>query len=745
MGRTAAVYLAPAALVAVAWLRLERERVDGPDTLAVVALALLPALLPRARERLLAAVPAAVLAAWVAFDASPLDARPFEGSRSYFGPLGAELKRGFVEFYDVLLPFSAARHPAVHGVLVLAVFGFCLAFSLAVAARRPLVAAVVVAVGAGWPATLLPSGHGLVTGAALLAATLLVLAGARRGAALPAVGATALVVAVAVVASSSAAVAKDGLLAWKKWDFYNAPRQPVGVAYVWDASYGGIEFPKEKTTVLRIRGPERALYWRATTLDTFVDDRWIENLYPLAVRGGTGDLPAEPFAPPGAVDPKRWVRQDVEVVGLRDQHFVAASVPQRLEAPGSGSRVFFLNGGVVRTAQGLQPGQEYTVWSYAPQPKPAELARAGIDYPEALARYLELDRAYLDWFGSPGRAARIERLFRDERTLPLWPYEAVYRRAAALAGRSSSPYAATVAIEAWLRSTGGFVYDEQPPQLAGSPPLAAFVTTTRAGYCQHFAGAMTLMLRFLGIPSRVAVGFTSGSYSKGTWTVTDHDAHAWVEVWFPGYGWLPFDPTPGRGTLSASYTVSSADFDARGAIAAIRAQERRDGVRGVDPSGGAGELALLSERSRERVAPGGRGGGAWPLLRALALLGLAAAAAVALAKLVVRRLRYATRDPRLLAAAARRELAGFLADQGLEVPASATADELRALLEAELRVDARALATALSAARFGPPGQAVEAAQRARRELRSVLAALRRRLTRGERLRGFVALRSLRA
>ncbi len=71
------------------------------------------------------------------------------------------------------------------------------------------------------------------------------------------------------------------------------------------------------------------------------------------------------------------------------------------------------------------------------------------------------------------------------------------------------------------------------------------MTETRSGYCQHFAGAMALMLRYLGIPARVAAGFASGTYSKDHWTVTDHDAHAWVEVWFAGYGWLPFDPTPG--------------------------------------------------------------------------------------------------------------------------------------------------------------------------------------------------------
>src|SRR5581483_8311530 len=73
---------------------------------------------------------------------------------------------------------------------------------------------------------------------------------------------------------------------------------------------------------------------------------------------------------------------------------------------------------------------------------------------------------------------------------------------------------------------------------AAAASLASFILHTRAGYCQHFAGAMALMLRYLGVPARVAVGFSSGAYDakSGTWRVTDHDAHAWVEAWFRGYG-----------------------------------------------------------------------------------------------------------------------------------------------------------------------------------------------------------------
>src|SRR5205085_5926735 len=137
-------------------------------------------------------------------------------------------------------------------------------------------------------------------------------------------------------------------------------------------------------------------------------------------------------------------------------------------------------------------------------------------------------------------------------------------------GDAPSPYAAAVALEGWFRRTGGFRYDEHPPTLVGEPPLVAFALETKRGYCQHFAGAMALMLRMLGVPARVAVGFTPGRLDRGVWTVTDRDAHAWVEAWFAGYGWLPFDPTPGRAKLDAPYSASSAAFDPGELLRALR-------------------------------------------------------------------------------------------------------------------------------------------------------------------------------
>ena len=113
-----------------------------------------------------------------------------------------------------------------------------------------------------------------------------------------------------------------------------------------------------------------------------------------------------------------------------------------------------------------------------------------------------------------------------------------------------------------------------------------------------------------------------------------------------------------------------------------------------------------------------------------------------LAKLVRRRVRYLTSDPRQVAAAVRAELVDYLADQRLRMPASATPAELSEEMRETLRVDADGLAGALGAARFGPSSEAEYAARKARRELRAVLRAVRRRLSTKARLRGLLSLRS---
>ena len=131
------------------------------------------------------------------------------------------------------------------------------------------------------------------------------------------------------------------------------------------------------------------------------------------------------------------------------------------------------------------------------------------------------------------------------------------------------------------------------------------------------------------------------------------------------------------------------------------------------------------------------------LLVLLALVLGAALAGIVATKLVLRRVRYLSRNPRRVAAACRRELADFLLDQRLDAARSATLHELGALVRDELTVDPDAFVAAATAARFGPPAGAGAAARRARRELRALRRRLRTRLTPLERARGLLSLRSL--
>ena len=118
-----------------------------------------------------------------------------------------------------------------------------------------------------------------------------------------------------------------------------------------------------------------------------------------------------------------------------------------------------------------------------------------------------------------------------------------------IVGPQTDPYLVALAVEEYLRTN--YDYSLRPPDAGYASPYAEFLFATRTGYCQHFAGAMAALLRFNGIPARVVVGFTAGEEARsGVWVVTRNNAHAWVEAYFPGVGWVPFDPTPGGGPVS---------------------------------------------------------------------------------------------------------------------------------------------------------------------------------------------------
>ena len=750
MGRTLAAALLPAVAIAAAWSSLEQPRAVA-DVVAVAALALVPALVGGGARRVALAAAATFGAAWIAFAAEPWELLPFRDER-VLAPLVRDVGTGIVDFYEIFLPFDPVPNPEMHALVLCATFGFTLAVGILVAARRPVAAAALTIAGVGWPATLL-GGAGIAVGAFALAAALsipLILRGRSARALLAGALVAVVVVVGAALTSSATTLAREAALDWESWDLGGDVQRPSSIQFAWESNYDGIDFPLEKTLLFTVQGPEEATYWRASTLNLFSDDHWFEHLLWIKrIEGGSkvaiapGTLVpsrisqrrdwAEPSAPSGSG--VALVEQEVEIGAFVDDRLVAAGTPLALDARRLGT-VFQLSGNVLRARDTPREGTKYRIWSYVPSPSPAQLAAAPGVFPSAVSRYLEVDGREFPAFGVERRTDVVDRLFADPSYSDFRRYRPLYDVAERVTRGAGTPYETVLALESWFRQRGGFRYDESPPRVARSP-LVAFVTRTKAGYCQHFSGAMAAMLRMLGVPARVAVGFTSGEKrADDTWLVTDHEAHAWVEVWFAGHGWIPFDPTPGRGTFGGNYTFAS---DSNEAVAALRRGELENRNRGTRPvrEVDAGDLPGTTPSSVDDRAPS---------IVAIALV-LAALwiVGVGLGKTVVRRARYLSRDPRRVASASRRELEGFLRDQGAEIPENAGLATLQQAVHRELGLDGRPFAAAAARARFGPPASIEQGAQAARVEVRRLLRAARSELSLWARFRGLVSLRSVRA
>uniref|UniRef100_UPI0034DE9A4B transglutaminase-like domain-containing protein n=1 Tax=Modestobacter roseus TaxID=1181884 RepID=UPI0034DE9A4B len=161
----------------------------------------------------------------------------------------------------------------------------------------------------------------------------------------------------------------------------------------------------------------------------------------------------------------------------------------------------------------------YRVTADRPEPSVADLAAAPPAEPgsDGIDRYLELPPL------APAVTDLVEQLTGPEQS----PYERVRAVLDHLTDRSN-----------------GFVYSLSTQPGTSGDDLADFLERKR-GYCEQYAGAMAVLVRAAGVPSRVVLGYTRGTdRPDGSRLVTSDDAHAWVEVYFPGQGWIPFDPTP---------------------------------------------------------------------------------------------------------------------------------------------------------------------------------------------------------
>lgn len=112
---------------------------------------------------------------------------------------------------------------------------------------------------------------------------------------------------------------------------------------------------------------------------------------------------------------------------------------------------------------------------------------------------------------------------------------------------ATNPYAIALALESHLKDPAHFTYSTSNPPVPGNIDAVAWLLQTHQGYCTYYASAMAIMARLLHIPARVANGFSQGHLDAQhkEWIVDGNDAHSWVQIYFPGYGWINFDPTPG--------------------------------------------------------------------------------------------------------------------------------------------------------------------------------------------------------
>jgi protein-glutamine gamma-glutamyltransferase len=351
-------------------------------------------------------------------------------------------------------------------------------------------------------------------------------------------------------------------------------------------------------------------------------------------------------------------------------------------------------GGAVYDLDNLHAISRYEADSDIALPSPEELRTSGKNYPPQIAAtYLQL----------PPLDPRIPKL------------------ALQISAASSNNFDKASALESYLRTRFG--YTLQLPRSAVTDPLANFLFERKQGHCEYFASAMAVMLRTLGIPSRVVNGFRSDEFNDltGNYVVRAKDAHAWVEAYFPGYGWQTFDPTPAGGTgrlhgwgRLALYLDAAASFWREWIISYDSSHQYVLGQAALNGSRGLWERSRVWTRNAyEALLKWARRGqqritqwpGTWTGIGiAIGLGGLVLANLGRFVRLARER-RWSThpeRSPGQAAAMWYERMTRLLRRKGLEKSAAETASELvRKIKDEPLRVRVARFTAAYEWARFG--------------------------------------------
>ena len=257
-----------------------------------------------------------------------------------------------------------------------------------------------------------------------------------------------------------------------------------------------------------------SLKWRGGALTTFDGKRWTnpDRPEPLPVEHGHINL-----LPAAERRVGSHISYDVELDALDTDALFFAGVPEGVDI--SAPLLLRDTSGGIRLGHRPPGGFRYEAYSLleeAPESAPVRNPAPSLD-DDSRARNLQIP---------PALDPRIRILARDFTLGATTDLE----RARALVRRLHSEYGYTLTL----------------PSREVADPLAYFLFTRKKGHCEYFASAMAVMLRSLGIPARLAIGFQSGVYNTLTdlWLIRASDAHTWIEAWIPGHGWTVFDPTP---------------------------------------------------------------------------------------------------------------------------------------------------------------------------------------------------------
>jgi protein-glutamine gamma-glutamyltransferase len=488
------------------------------------------------------------------------------------------------------------------------------------------------------------------------------------------------VAAVLALAPAARLDAADPWVDYSEWT-WTAGRD--GETFAWDHSYGPIDWPRDGDVVLEVES-DSPHYWRAAVLDRFDGFRWRA----AAAGEPQRDLPMQLEGFEDTSRPLRaaWTdRIGVDVGSLESRYLIGAgSVLDVSGVPGARPSAV---GVLLAERQRLEEGDSYSVRAYSPSPTDQEMRNAPDGYPPSLRPYATVDL--------PASQA-----------IESSPYRRLHVLARRLTAGAPTTFDAVESIARHLREN--YSYSENPPRRRY--PLAAFLSRDRLGYCQQFSGAMALMLRTVGIPSRVAAGFSPGTAAEDRFLVRDLDAHSWVEVYFRGIGWVAFDPTPAAAPASSRLARPGAPILPAG-------------------SGPAREPPPAAPIPKPAAAPRGAGGGGaptWlaPLLAAPLLLVVGAAAALAL-----RARRSRLLAPEELAEAQLRELGAGVRRLRRPLPPKTTLLAFEERMRRSRRTAVATYAARLRSVRYAGRGGPASAGERSavRREL-SANGGLRQRL-----------------